>query len=180
MRLPLIFSLLISMSTFAEEKSTIIAGERSIKSFEDLTTQLFHTPRIWEWNIDYEIFDTENKAINGAQYLYCASVADFLAKVQDAPKFYDKGMAFLEKYSQYHAIRDVNAYDKALHYSFFSNNIPYYHQSWLIDNKETLKGVIFNSIYKIIEAEFYKDNPLANKNHRVLIKIYNEECSKLN
>ena len=55
MRLPLIFSLLISMSTFAEEKSTVVAGEHSIKPFEDLTTQLFHTPRIWEWNIDYEI-----------------------------------------------------------------------------------------------------------------------------
>ena len=180
MRLPLICSLLFSMSTFAEENLTVSAGEKTIKPFEDLTTQLFSTPRVWGWNLDTEISDSENDAIDGAQYLYCASVADFLAKTQDAPKFYDKGMSLLDQYSEYHAVRDVKAYDKGLHYSFLSNSIPYYHQSWLINNKETLKGIIFNSIHKIIENEFYKDNPLANKNHSVLIRIYNDECSKLN
>jgi len=88
-------------------------------------------------------------------------------------------MSLLDQYSENHAIRDVNSYDENLHYSLLSNSIPYYHQSWLINNKETLKGMIFNSIYKIIEAEFYKDNPLGNKNHKVLIKTYSDKCSKL-
>lgn len=168
------------MPTFAEEKLQVSADEHLIKPFEDLTTQLFQTPRIWGWNLDAEISNTENNAVDGAQYLYCASVADFLAKKKDAPRFYDKGMLLLDQYSENHAVRDVKAYDKGLHYSFLSNSIPYYHQSWLINNKETLKGVIFNSIHKIIEAEFYKDNPLANTNHKVLTRIYSDECSKLN
>lgn len=174
----LILAAILSSSVFAEDVSSY--HEVEINAFKDLTFNLFESEQL-----DYSFLDgvpiseVEEKALNGGQYLYCSIVADKLFKVDVAPKFYDVGMVLLDDYATKYAVRDKSAYETLKYSTYFSSKIPMFNQSFLINDKQILKGIIFEKIDRIINTEFYKDNPLANKNDEKFNKIYADRCRNL-
>lgn len=178
MKLIIIPLLLLPNFSFATD---IYAYKEALKPFESLTFSLFDSDRLdHSFLAGIQVSEIEDKALDGGKYLYCSIIADYLFKIEDAPKLYDKGMALLDDYVAKHATRDSGASETLKNYTFFSKSIPTFHQSWLINDKQILKGIIFENIYKTINEEFYKNNPLANRNHSKFIEIYSKRCKVLN
>ncbi|MGQ1326739.1 hypothetical protein ACT4ZY_06740 [Acinetobacter baumannii] len=173
-----IISLLLTFSGIVHAEDSYAFGYE-IDNFDKLTEFLFDSDRS-NWVSLYRTeSDAESKAMDGAKYLYCASIADYLALIDDAPKFYDIGMQLLDDYATEHAKRDTEFNESIENHSSIYNGI-YYKQSWLINDKNVLKGIIFNTIYEVVDKEFYKDNLIGNKDKKVNFKnIYSNKCKPL-
>ena len=120
--------------------------------------------------------ENDYKSVEGARRLYCASVADFTAKIEDGQKLHDNGMNLLNNFARKHAVRDQDIY---LSHKPYLYDLINFHQSWMIDNSEQLKGMIFYKINKIIENDFYMTDPLGKKGRDKLDTIYERYCSKI-
>lgn len=85
-------------------------------------------------------------------------------------------MNLLNNFARKHAVRDQDIY---LSHKPYLYDLINFHQSWMIDNSEQLKGMIFYKINKIIENDFYMTDPLGKKGRDKLDTIYERYCSKI-
>lgn len=122
--------------------------EICITYFDELTNSLF---KKWGDSLPYNYFDVDySDVMNGLQNLYCAALSDHVGELKYASVFYDNGMKLIDNYAEKHAVRDLKSYDNLRNMNSVVMNIPKFHQSWLINDKSVLKGVIFSSISNIL------------------------------
>lgn len=146
------------------------------ESFDSLTRNLFEKELVDSSVIvGLPLSENDYKSVEGARKLYCASIADFTGNFEDGKKRYDEGMNLLNDFARRHSIRDKYLYSKPRPYLF---NLINFNQSWLIDDKEQLKGMIFYKINKIIEDDYYLTDPLGKKGKIKFNLIYEKYCSK--
>lgn len=125
----------------------ITSNETCITHFDELTSSLF---KKWGDSLPYNYFDDDySDATNGLQNLYCAALSDHIGELKYAPVFYDNGIKLIDSYAEKHAVRDIKSYDNLRNMNSAVMNIPKFHQSWLINDKSVLKGVIFSGIANI-------------------------------
>lgn len=177
MRALIVLLLAFSTNLFADAAVSQEYSDRS--KFEYLTKRLFDDDRVDNsMFIGVPISPEENRAVNGGQYLYCAIIADYLGGYDDAIRLYDMALFVLDEFAELHAIRDMDLQINQ-NQGFLLNSIPEFQKSWLINDKSVLKGAIFEAMLRIIDNEFYRDNPLGKKQASNFYEIYRTRCSDL-
>lgn len=140
-----------SSITFANVCVTDGTNVNCNSNFEELTNNLFKESiqTVLPLNISEDLYSP----IQGEKFLYCSILSDHIYLSKEAEFFYDKGMALLEGYTKKYAVRDVKSYEDLRNINPVTSNIPFFHQAFTIDNKDVLKGVVFESIARIIREE---------------------------
>ncbi|EHU2818852.1 TPA: hypothetical protein ACJETU_001060 [Acinetobacter baumannii] len=193
MRLLISFFLLISFGQFVHADSDeysvavgysadfcdISSNETCITHFDELTNSLF---KKWGDSLPYNYFEDDHYNANiGLQNLYCAALSDHIRELKYAPIFFDNGMKFIDDYAAKHAVRESKSYDDLRNMNSTNINIPKYHQSWLINDKNILKGVIFSGISNILnDADVATDGDLKRlKIKKKMKESYDSNCMPL-
>lgn len=142
----------------------VTSHEICITHFDELTNGLF---KKWGDGLPYNYFDDDySDAINGLQNLYCAVLSDHIRELKYAPEFYDNGMKLIDSYTEKHAVRDLKSYDDLRNFNSIVGSIPNFHQSWLVNDKNVLKGIIFSGISNV-----FNDADVATDGDMKRIKI---------
>lgn len=178
MRIYILPLLILSSLAIVTPNISANTATNEITPFDELTNSIFKDEYL-TGPFHIPVSEVEYRAFTGSKYLYCSVVADFIRKNDKAADWYDRGMILVDDYVKTYAIRDTEAYKTLRYKTSFSSSIPFYHQTWLIDDKDILKGVIFNSIYRVLSDEFYRENPLGDKNYVKFNQIILDKCSKL-
>ncbi|AZP28431.1 hypothetical protein KWE42_16140 [Acinetobacter pittii] len=147
--------------------------------FDELTSGLFK--KLGD-GLPYNYFDDDYfNATTGLQNLYCAALSDHIKELKHAPIFFDNGMKFIDKYAAKHAVRELKSYDDLRNMNSAIMNIPKFHQSWLINDKNVLKGVIFSGISNILnDADVATDGDIkGTKIKNKMRESYDINCTPL-
>lgn len=158
----------VSVGYEADVCSDVPDGVECVTYFDILTNGLFKD----EWGDRFGTFHLDYyDAILGEQKLYCAILSDYVRKYENAPKFYDDGMKLLDKYTSDYAVRDLRSYADLRNRNPVTDTLPHFHQSWLIDNKDVLKGIMFASMSKVFSGAdaITKEDPYKKKIQKNLI-----------
>lgn len=137
-----------------------------ITHFDELTNSLFKDEGWGGFSFSSYDGDIYNSTL-GLQYLYCAALSEHVGEYKNAPIFYDRGMDFIDEYARKFAIRDVSFENYKRNLNPMTGKIPRFYQSWLVDDKDVLKGIIFSSISNVFErADIMTDGDI----HKTAIK----------
>lgn len=168
----------VSVGIEADTCSDVPKGVECSTHFDVLTDGLFKDDWIGgfgSFHLDY------NDAILGEQMLYCAILSDYVRKYENSPKFYDQGMQLLDKYTTDYAVRDLKSYYDLRNRNPITDKLPLFHQSWLINNKDVLKGVMFVSMEQVFigASAITKEDPYGKKINKKFNSLYNDKCVPL-
>lgn len=157
----------------------VTSSEICITHFDELTNGLF---KKWGNGLPYNYFDDDYSDVNnGLQNLYCAALSDQIMELKYAPIFYDNGMEFIDSYAEKYAVRDLKSYNNLRNMSSAISNIPKLHHSWLVNDKNVLKGVIFSGISNVInDADVATDEDIKRiKIKKKMKDSYESNCIPL-
>lgn len=152
----------VSSTTFAE-------------SLDSIANDVFQE---FEPSFAYIPSESEYKALNGLQYLYCSSSADILIEKEKAEYFYIKGMAFLDDYAKEHTIRDDKKYETLVSLTAVTSRLGF-RQPWYIDKKDILKGMMFGHLDNKINQNYISLGNGHIESKENLIRNYKKYCQSL-
>jgi len=115
-------------------------------SLETIAKTIFLRHEIFAERIIF-FSDDEEKAFIALEYFYCSMLSDSADSKDRAEIFYNKGMSFLDDYAEKHARRDMEKYDTLEDRTGVTAILgDFYHQPWFINNKNILKGMMFEHL----------------------------------
>lgn len=154
--------ILVSSITFAESLDSIANDV-----FQEFEVSFAHIPS-----------ESEYKAFNGLQYLYCSSSADILLEKEKAEYFYIKGMAFLDNYAKEHTISDHKKYETLVSSTAVTSRLGF-RQPWYIDNKDILKGMMFEYLDNRVNQNYIDIGKGHKESKESVINNYKKYCHSL-
>lgn len=131
----LLFS--IFLSSAAQANDDVMAVGELKHDLTDIENRIFESEN---WNLILP--DIAFNAKRGAEFLYCSIVGDILEDSSAAKKNYERGMAFLDDYTQ-QVITDTSIPKKSAlidQIGFSFANYQY------VENKNVLKGMIYQNL----------------------------------
>lgn len=143
------------------------------------------TRSIFDQNIDnteYLLNHSLQKAVTGEQFLFCSIIADYIERTKESQTFYDKGMEYLDEYTANNSIRKFRSPKEYPHTinDIAINSLPGFYSSWVVNNKDVFKGMIFYKIRDIIDLHSHPFiGKQAEKVRSSYQKIYSKQCSDL-
>ncbi|MEG0487865.1 MAG: hypothetical protein RR575_07995 [Acinetobacter sp.] len=115
-------------------------------SLETIAKTIFLRDEVFSERIIF-FSDDEEKAFIALEYFYCSMLSDSIDAKDRAERFYNKGMSFLDDYAEKHARRNMEKYNTLEDRTGITEILgDFYHQPWFINDKNILKGMMFEHL----------------------------------
>ena len=163
--------LLISSTSFADVRISVYS-----ESLDSIANDIFQES---ELSFAYIPSESEYKALNGLQYLYCSISADILFEKKKSEYFYIKGMEFLDDYAKEHAISNDTKYETLESSTAVTDRLGAFRQPWYINNKGILKGMMFEYLDNRVNQNYIDIGKGHKESKESVINNYKKYCHSL-